>query len=67
VGEAVDKHVETESVQFQCPLIKRVVVERVTQDAGRAVDPGAVNFSEGEVARIETYKRLLTFTKSLCP
>ena len=59
IGEiAVDKHVETESVQVSVPIEKeRVVVERVTPaDAGRAVDPGAVKFSEGEVARIETYE-----------
>lgn len=59
IGEvAVDKHVETDSVQVSVPIDKeRVVVERVTPaDAGRAVDPGAVNFSEGEVARIETYE-----------
>jgi uncharacterized protein (TIGR02271 family) len=54
---AIGKHVETETTQVSVPLEKeRVVVERVTPaDAGRAVDPGSVNFGEGEVARIETY------------
>ena len=36
---------------------ERVVIERVTPaDAGRAVEPGTVNFGGGEVARIETYE-----------
>ena len=36
---------------------ERVVVERVTPaDAGRAVDPGSVNFGESEVTRMEIYE-----------
>ncbi len=55
---AIGKRVETETAQVAVPLEKeRVVIERVTPaDAGRAVDPGAVNFGEGEVARMEVYE-----------
>ncbi len=44
--------------RFQCPSRKSELCHlRVTPaDAGRAVAPGAVKFSEGEVARIETYE-----------
>ena len=53
----IGKHVETETARVSVPIQKeRVVIERVTpQDAGRAVDPGSVNFGEGEVARMEIY------------
>ena len=55
---AIGKHVETETARVSVPIEKeRVIVERVTPtDAGRAVDPGTVNFGEGEVARVETYE-----------
>lgn len=55
---AIGKRVETETAQVSVPIEKeRVVIERVTPaDAGRVVDPGTVNFGEGEVARIETYE-----------
>lgn len=55
---AVGKHVETETAQVSVPIEKeRVVIERVTPaDAGRVVDPGTVNFGEGEVARMEVYE-----------
>lgn len=55
---AIGKRVETETAQVVVPLEKeRVVIERVTPaDAGRAVDPGAVNFGGGEVARMEVYE-----------
>jgi uncharacterized protein (TIGR02271 family) len=55
---AIGKHVETETARVSVPIEKeRVVVERVTPaDAGRAVAPGAVNFGEGEVARMEIYE-----------
>lgn len=55
---AIGKHVETETQQVSVPIEKeRVVVERVTPaDAGRAVDPGSVNFGSTEVAHMEIYE-----------
>ena len=55
---AVGKHVETEIAHVSVPIQKeRVVIERVTPtDAGIAVSPGSVNFSEGEVAHVEIYE-----------
>ncbi|WP_193194279.1 DUF2382 domain-containing protein [Nostoc sp. MG11] len=55
---AIGKRVETETARVSVPIEKeRVVIERVTPvDAGKAVAPGSVNFSEGEVARIEVYE-----------
>lgn len=55
---AIGKHVETETQQVSVPIEKeRVVVERVTPaDAGRAVDPGSVNFGSSEVAHMEIYE-----------
>ncbi len=54
----IGKHVETETARVSVPIEKeRIVIERVTPtDAGRAVDPGTVNFGEGEVARMEIYE-----------
>ena len=55
---AIGKHVDTETQQVSVPIEKeRVVVERVTPaDAGRAVDPGSVNFGSSEVAHMEIYE-----------
>jgi uncharacterized protein (TIGR02271 family) len=55
---AVGKRVETETATVSVPIEKeRVVIERVTPaDAGTVVVPGAVNFGEGEVARMEVYE-----------
>lgn len=55
---AVGKHIETETARVSVPIEKeRVIIERVTPtDAGTAVAPGEVNFTEGEVARIEVYE-----------
>lgn len=55
---AIGKHVDTEIQQVSVPIEKeRVVVERVTPaDAGRAVDPGSVNFGSSEVAHMEIYE-----------
>lgn len=55
---SVGKHVETETARVSVPTEnERVIVERVTPtDAGRAVDPGTVDFREGEVARVEVYE-----------
>lgn len=55
---AVGKHVETETARVSVPVEKeRVIVERVTPaDAGKAVAPGSVDFSQGQVARMEIYE-----------
>jgi uncharacterized protein (TIGR02271 family) len=55
---AVGKHVETETARVSVPIEKeRVVIERVTPaDAGKPVSPGAVDFSEGEVAHVDIYE-----------
>lgn len=57
---AIGKHVETETSRVAVPVEKeRIVVERVTPaDAGRPVDPGTVDFREGEVARMEVYEEV---------
>lgn len=55
---AVGKRVETETARASVPIEKeRVVIERMTPaDAGREVSVGAVDFQEGEVARMEVYE-----------
>ena len=55
---AVGKRVETETARASVPIEKeRVVIERMTPaDAGREVPVGAVDFQEGEVARMEVYE-----------
>lgn len=55
---AVGKRVETETARVSVPIEKeRVIIDRVTpHDAGTVVSPGAVNFREGEVARVEIYE-----------
>ena len=57
---AIGKHVETETAKVAVPIEKeRVVVERVTpSDAGKAVDPEASAFREGEVAHVELYEEV---------
>ncbi len=54
----VGKTVETETAQASVPIEKeRVVVERTTpRDAGKRVQPGATNFQEGEVIRMDVYE-----------
>jgi uncharacterized protein (TIGR02271 family) len=55
---AVGKRVETETARASVPIEKeRVVIERMTPaDAGREVPVGAVDFQQGEVARMEVYE-----------
>lgn len=60
-GEVVvGKHVETEVARTSVPIEKeRVVIERTTPtNAGTAVNPGDVDFHEGEVARVEVYEEV---------
>lgn len=56
----IGKHVETDTQRVSVPVEKeRVVIERVTPtDAGRAVTPGANDFREGEVARVDLYEEV---------
>ncbi|WP_416670459.1 DUF2382 domain-containing protein [Egbenema bharatensis] len=55
---AVGKHVETEQANVSVPVEKeRVVIERGTPtDAGRAVNPGAEAFKDGEAVRMDVYE-----------
>ena len=54
----IGKHVETETARVSVPIEKeRIVIERITPtDAGTPVAPGTVDFSEGQVARMEIYE-----------
>jgi len=55
---SVGKHIETETAKVSIPVEKeRVVIERVTPTSEAAVvDSDQVNFTEGEVARVELYE-----------
>ncbi|MDB9445972.1 DUF2382 domain-containing protein [Anabaena sp. CS-542/02] len=54
----VGKHVETQIAQVTVPVKKeRVLIERVLPtEIGTVVDPKALKFQEGEIARIELYE-----------
>ena len=54
----VGKHVETQIAQVTVPVKKeRVLIERVLPtEVGTVVDPKALKFQEGEIARIELYE-----------
>ncbi|MBW4556902.1 MAG: DUF2382 domain-containing protein [Trichormus sp. ATA11-4-KO1] len=55
---AVGKHIETQTARVTVPIKKeRVLIERVPPtEIGTVVDPNALKFQEGEVARIELYE-----------
>lgn len=54
---AIGKHVESETAQVSVPVEKeRVIIERTTPTGEREVTPGATDFREGEVARMEVYE-----------
>jgi uncharacterized protein (TIGR02271 family) len=54
---AVGKHIETETASVSVPVEKeRVIIERTTPTDSREVPPGAADFREGEVARMEIYE-----------
>ncbi|BAY83801.1 hypothetical protein NIES267_32950 [Calothrix parasitica NIES-267] len=61
----VGKHIETETATVSVPVEKeRVVIERTTPTGeATVVDPGTVNFGEGEVARVELYEEQAQITK----
>ncbi|MBE9125510.1 MULTISPECIES: DUF2382 domain-containing protein [unclassified Coleofasciculus] len=54
---SVGKRVESETAQVSVPIEKeRVIIERTGTSELREVEPGSVNFEEGEVARVELYE-----------
>ncbi|HEY9596384.1 MAG TPA: DUF2382 domain-containing protein [Cyanophyceae cyanobacterium] len=61
---AVGKHVETETARVSVPVEKeRVIIERTTPTGTTEVTPGAVDFREGEVARMEIYEETADIEK----
>ena len=64
-GEVVvGKHIETETAQVSVPVEKeRVIIERTTPTDAREVTPGAADFREGEVARMEVYEETADIQK----
>ncbi len=61
---AVGKHIETETQEVSVPVEKeRVIIERTTPTDVTAVPPGAVDFQEGEVARMEVYEETADIQK----
>jgi uncharacterized protein (TIGR02271 family) len=54
---SVGKHVETQTASVSVPVEKeRVVIERTTPDERTRINPGTVDFREGEVARMDVYE-----------
>jgi uncharacterized protein (TIGR02271 family) len=61
---AVGKHVETETAQVSVPVEKeRVIIERSNPTETTPVTPGAADFREGEVARMEIYEETADIRK----
>ncbi|GAB4210044.1 MAG: hypothetical protein Fur006_70270 [Coleofasciculaceae cyanobacterium] len=61
---AVGKHIETETASVSVPVEKeRVIIERTTPTDSREVTPGAADFREGEVARVEVYEETADIQK----
>lgn len=61
---AVGKHIETETAQVSVPIEKeRVIIERTTPTTETEVAPGAADFHEGEVARLEVYEETANIQK----
>ncbi|HEY9668830.1 MAG TPA: DUF2382 domain-containing protein [Coleofasciculaceae cyanobacterium] len=61
---AIGKHIETETAQVSVPVEKeRVIIERTTPTGEREVTPGATDFREGEVARMEVYEETADIRK----
>jgi uncharacterized protein (TIGR02271 family) len=53
----VGKHVETQTARVDVPVEReRVVIDRTTPTGATPVEPGSVDFREGEVARMEVYE-----------
>ncbi|MBD0345244.1 MAG: DUF2382 domain-containing protein [Coleofasciculus sp. Co-bin14] len=61
---AVGKHVETETAKVSVPVEKeRVIIERSNPSNTTPVTPGAADFREGEVARMEIYEETADIQK----
>jgi uncharacterized protein (TIGR02271 family) len=61
---AVGKHVETETATVSVPVEKeRVIIERSNPSETTPVTPGAADFREGEVARMEIYEETADIRK----
>lgn len=54
---AIGKRIETDTARVSVPVEKeRVIIERTTPTDTREVTPGATDFREGEVVRMEVYE-----------
>lgn len=64
-GEVVvGKRIETETAKVSVPVEKeRVIIERTTPTGTTEVTPGATDFQEGEVARMEVYEETADIQK----
>lgn len=62
---AIGKRIETETARVSVPVEKeRVVIERRTpEDVGTTVNPGALDFREGEVAHMKVYEETADIRK----
>ena len=61
---AIGKHIETETAKVSVPVEKeRVIIERTTPTNATEVSPGAADFREGEVARMEVYEETADIQK----
>ncbi len=60
----IGKHVETDTAQVSVPVEKeRVIIERTTPTGSTEVTPGAADFADGEVARVEVYEETADIQK----
>lgn len=61
---AIGKKVETQTAKVAVPVEKeRIVVERRDAREGTVVNPGTVDFAEGEVARVDVYEETADIEK----
>ena len=61
---AIGKHVETHIAHISVPLEKeRVVIKQIPVDTETPIDPSEVDFSEGELVRMEIYEQTADIEK----
>ena len=61
---AIGKHVETQTAQVSVPVEKeRIVVERRDATGNTVVNPGSVDFRDGEVAHVDLYEETANVQK----
>ena len=61
---AIGKHVETQTAQVAVPVEKeRIVVERRDATGNTVVNPGSVDFRDGEVAHVDLYEETANVQK----